>query len=467
VRLALLPIIGFKNVQGESDYILYRNMVRDFAALGKSVFSYFCLPRIAFGQGTNEPGLVNVYTEGPTDPADRGGFHDMLATPSLTFLDLFAPRNCLYPIDVVVTSRTDAVPMLARWLWDWRAGRETIPVIVVDPQVCNVPISDRNETWLLNRTLGYTMGWPVFNTENELNLALQAASKYLLPSLVRKLEERARVVVSSNVDFGDLDRVLRQVSRSELFTLFFGGRLNVAKRADVMLKLFDEFYRFGRDVDIVVCSPKVEARIVVPPQVRLLTSLKRAEFIAEAARAHVYLNTSKAEGFSAGFVEQVYLIPVSIVPNLPWVQSTLGEMFERHPFVYDSFDEARAMLRWVYEHFEEACEKCWPVREYLRREYDNRLVAGEMMAVIEGVIQACRRDFKLSAGQSDLLWRALKGMEERFGFERFWKALCDKGAAATRIPQLGWLWRWQAYVWLTEHVTDLCDAPEPVFEQRH
>lgn len=465
MRIAVLPIVGFTNVQGESDYILYRQMVRDFVQMGKPVFSYLCLPRISFGKASNEPGLQNLYTEGPLDPSDHGGFRDMLATASPTFLDLFGPRNCRYPVDAVVTSRTDAAPSLVRWLWDWRAGREVVPMIVNDPQVCNMQINEANDTALQIRSLGYLMGRPVFNTENELDLAMKAASRFFLPSVVRQIRDRAKVIAVS-LSFSDLDRVLAHTKRAERFTLFFAGRLNAAKQADVMLKLYDEIYRSGRDVDVVICSPKAEANLEVPRYVRLEREMKRSEFIAEAARAHVYLNTSKAEGFSAGFVEQVYLVPVSIVPNKPWVRSILDDKMIEHPFVYDTVDEARAMLRYCYSHFEEAKERCWPVRHWLRERYHNRLVADELLGVIEGAIRETRQSQKTSDSQADLFWRVLKVMPDEFQFEQFWEGLCEKAAAQTKVPQRGGCWRHHAYCWLTENAEDLVNGPEPVFRKR-
>ncbi len=464
MRLALLPIIGFSNIQGESDYVLYKQMVRDLAKLAPPTFSYMCLPRFAFGQGSSEPGLLNLYTEGPTDPHDRGGFHDVLASASLTFLDLFGPRNCAYPIDAVVTSRTDVVPMLARWLWDWRAGEEVIPVVIFEPQICNVDITPRNETWLLNRTIGYLLGHPIFNTEHEKGMALEAASRFLQASLVRRLEQKARVV-SVPVDFAGMDAAMAKHRRSDRFTLLFGGRLNAKKRADKMLQLYDEFYQYGRDVDIVVCSPKGEARIVVPPQVKLYTDLKRDDFLAKAAQAHVYLNTSAKEGFSAGFVEQVYMVPVSIVPDLPWTRSLLDEAFAQHPFVYRDFDEARVMLRWAYQHYEDAAKKCEPVRAYLRKRYDNAVVAAQLLEIVTEVVQESGQKFKVSDNQADLLWRAFKDMPERFSFADFWAKYQSKTIAGSKVPQLGELWRWQAYKWLQMGASELCRGPDPEYQK--
>ncbi len=464
MRLALLPVIGFRNIHGESDYVMYRNMALDLHRMEPDVFSYMCLPRSAVGQARNESGLYNLFTEGPTAANDRGGFHDMLATSSMTFLDLFGPRNCLYPIDAVITSRTDVVPSLARWLWDWRGGREVIPVIVIDPQVCNIEIVDSNETWLLNRTLGYVMGWPVFNTEHEKEMALEAASKYLQASLMRKLEKRS-IVIACTVAFADLDRAMQRNSRAERFTLVFGGRLNAHKRADKLVRLYDEFYRGGRDVDIVICSPKTEARMEVPSYMKLYTDLPRSDFLDQIARAHVYLNTSDAEGFSVGFVEQVYTVPVSIVPDKPWVRSLLGDAFEHHPFVYRGLEEARAYLRYAYEHFDEAAKRLVAVKNYLRKRYDNELVASQILMVARDVVSRCQSSVGIGDVQQDLLWRAFNSLPDCFSFHAFWERFKRKSISSNEVPQLGELWKWQAYVWLRTRVRDLANGPEPFFEK--
>lgn len=460
MRLLLVPTVTFRNLASESDYLMYRYMVEDMERL-EPLYSYFWLPKAVKDQGKPRQSIKLLYGDGQKEVAYME-HHDQLASVGASFLDFFGPRNCVFPVDAVVTSRADVVPSLVRELWDWRAKQTLIPVILRDSQIMNIAQTEANETWLLTRLLGYVMSYPLFETEENRDQAIALATKYLRPTLVKKLADHSQVMACT-VDFASLDRALERHQRGERFTLFFGGRLNAAKRAKNLVQLLEEFWQFGREVDVVVCSPKSDAKVKIKPPLRLLTALNRQEFLERAAQAHVYLNTSKAEGFSVGFIEQTYMVPVSVVPDLPWCRSLLDGADKLHPFKYRTFEEARAMLRWVYQNYEEAVEKIRPVRAYLRQRYDNVVLSEQVLALVKSAVE--RVELKLSGQQADLLARSWKELPAEFSLADCWKLVRGKMLAHNPTPERGELWRWHTYKWLCQQATDLGNSEVPVFSR--
>lgn len=451
MRIAVLPIIGFRNVLGESDYLMYDALIRYVVSQGH--FVYFCLPEEAIGKVPPIAGVKYIFDE------KVGLWYDREADVSTTFLKLFSPRTAKYPVDVVLTSRATAVPVISRQLWDYRCEEPQVPVVIYEPKVASFTGTHQvvRDIELVGRTLGYALGHPVFSTQEELDLALEAARRFLSGLMVRQIQERAKII-PFGVDCDSLDAVIGEPF--ERFTVFFGGRLNRgSKRAERVVQTYDQFFRFGREIDVLLCTPKEDPYIhkVIgkrgAAEVRIMPNCSRDEFLAQAGRAHVYLNTSKYEGFSVGFMEQMYLM-VGIIPDEPWCRAMLKDAFKRYPFVYRNMDEAAAMLRYVYENYDKAREQVAWLRDWIREEFGLESMSRRLLEVIEDAVERSKTDVLLSKGNVELLEQTLADCHGRFSFESFWDRLKKNSLMVTDDPKRGQVSRFVAYRWLCGRFRD-------------
>lgn len=330
-----------------------------------------------------------------------GLYYDKLCETPRTFMQMFNPRNGAYQIDALITSRRAMAADWARQMWDYRM-KKPLPVFIDESMTAEwgkTP-STVSEIDLIAETLGYASAWPVWDTEVQKRNALLACRHFLSGAKALQTVNRG-VVIPCGFDPTRIDRIMAEqgvkpikendatapalgllpFQKERRFTCFFGGRLNRgSKRADFMLREYDSFFRFGRDVDITVCSPKEEGWILEEieenyPEINVLIHTPSDEFVARASRAHVFLNTSASEGFSVGFAEMMYLTKYGLVllaPRLDWVQGMFGEKYDEYPFLYEDMEQARVMLRWVHENYEEAVRQASWLGDWVAHQYDSK-----------------------------------------------------------------------------------------------
>ena len=138
------------------------------------------------------------------------------------------------------------------------------------------------------------------------------------------MEARCKVIppgvdtswIEENIPYG--------MPKNGKFTLFFGGRLNAAKRAEKMVEIYDKMYAAGHDVRVVLCTPKSDDKFKENyvmkygrTEVEINSFTPPDEFYRP--RLHIYLASSRWRGSASGFSNGIWRTVSCQLPNLPKV----------------------------------------------------------------------------------------------------------------------------------------------------
>jgi hypothetical protein len=481
VRLAVLPITSFRHLKGESEIVMFTAQIKQWVHDHEDTWVYLILPEECQEQGWE--GIVEGWPRCTVLWIDKLGlYYDKLTDLPGTFLDTFNLRIGRYQIDGLVTSRRALTIGAAREMWDHRM-KTSLPVFIDESMVVarNLTPSQVSEIEMMAQTLGYAYGYPVWDTETQKKNAITAARQYLSGAMTLRAIQKG-VVIPCGFDPDRTDAVLARQNtvKEERFTCFFGGRLNKgSKRADIMLREYDDFFRFGRDIDITVCSPKDEGWILDMikkdyPEINVLVQTPSDEFKARAARAHVFLNTSAHEGFSVGFAEMMYLTKygtVLIAPRTHWTKGMFQDRFDDYPFLYNNFEEARIMLRWVHENYEAAVDKIAWLGDWVREQYDMKVTNEQHWQHYKTVTdRELGHEYVrglMSDSNRELTLEALAVVPEEFSIERLYRQMTEMSRAMKEDPRRGQTTKWAVRRWLMNegYAVDLYNSAETVMRK--
>lgn len=479
MRLAILPICTFSNLKGESVINNFTRLVRHWVDQHDDLFVYMALPAECEDQGwelDDHPQCAAVWE------TQLGLYYDQMAEVPKTFLESFNPRIGHYTVDALITSRRVAAGFMARQMWDHRL--KDAPPIFIDESMTvdwDVKAGTVSEVEILGQVLGYAYSWPIWDTWVQQQTAINACRRWLSGSATKRALEKG-TVIPAGFDPRKIDSVVGDgLGKYDRFTCFFGGRLNTGtKRADVMLREYDSLFRFGRDVDITICSPKDEGPALdliknEYPEIEVKTRVESDQFIELASRSHVYFSTSAHEGFSVGFCEMMYLTKhgtVVIAPNLPWVKGLMEDAFEDYPLLYDDLKQARAMLRWVYDNYEEAVRQTSWLGDVIAEKYDVRTTAEQHYQHIRSITDdILDHEFirgMMGESTQELALEALKAMpNKRFGLWSLYEVMITRSRAFRKEPRRGQPSAWVVRRWLLleGYAQDTYDTVLPEMEK--
>lgn len=468
MRLVVIPAMTLGNPYGDSEWRGFMSWIEMVLAMHEDLFVHMIVPEEVKDKLEAPPPRVEYVYEGRI-----GLFYTVEADAPLSFMQEFNALTGKKVVDAVLTSRTPACGVMNRLLWDPRF-EELIPVVLEESKAVDYGEAHQAvmEPELVGRTLGYMCSWPILHSQFELDTALSAARRFLSASAVRRVMDRA-VVIPRYLETDKIEAATAGVKKSPTFTTFFGGRVNSAKNADAMLDTYDKFFRFGRDIRVLISSPRAEAFTLGKyqakyPEVEWLTNMRPEQFWAKAGEAHVYLNTSKTEGFPIGFVEQLY-VPglVGIFPKAEWVKGVLGaDVVRTYPFAYDSMEQAGVFLRWVFEHHEEAVEKTLPLKQVLKEKFAKAEVCERQYARIAHAVEECEQRVRLSANAQELLLKGIGKLKEPFTLGEAYQAMCDESMWYSGKPARGQASPFMVYKWLKRNgYADDCRVAEPRFRR--
>lgn len=475
MRIAVLPLFTINNVSGASELLhispdYFKNVIGN-------VWFYYVVPRRIEDKLPKLYNTTYVFTD-----ESKHSYYDQVADAPATFLELFNERMGRYPIDVVWTNRTAIAGFINRMLLDYRTGSPSIPVFIEEFGAIdygNVMYAVR-EIELIQRSASYVGAKTIFNTDVERGIALHAARRYMTGSSVQKIIDNS-TVIPHNVDM-DKIRKARNVPKHRRFTLFFGARLNSAKRADKILENYDKFFRFGRDVDVLITSPRAEStwqkgdKMTKYPEVKFKFGIGSEEFTRECASSHVVLSASINEGFTVGVLEMMLLGPVVLLPNLPWVKGLLKDKFDEYPFRYDNFSDAQGLLKYVYDNYEDAQTKMEPYRKWIEDQYGlgtgPDFGKARLDFMLKGIEEKSRylKRFLNNEANDGLLRRTLgtMGRLDDFTLDDFYGMMIETSDTYEHrgTPSRGKLSRFFVYKWLCLNgFEDVCDGPIPKFRR--
>lgn len=471
MRICFVPAPTFPRLASESVIQMFFTMIRNWLKMREDLWFYMVVPRDAFLQGLKVPPKTTIVPLEDTAPV----YYDKHCDVPVGFYQKFGMRTGEFPIDAVITTRTNAAVIMQRQLWDYRL-KGVIPVIIDEDMAVNpgampapMPTTDVD---MLNRSMAYAAAWPVFDTDLEMANALTTARKYLSGTMMKRMEGRCKVIppgvdtswIEENIPYG--------MPKNGKFTLFFGGRLNAAKRAEKMVEIYDKMYAAGHDVRVVLCTPKSDDKFKENyvmkygrTEVEINSFKPPDEFYPMAASSHVYLASSRMEGFSIGFLEQVYLAKyglVPILPNLPWCRTLLP--IDDYRLVYKDFAEAAGMIRWVKDNYELAVKEAQWLSDYVKETYDAKKMCRLYLDYVEERVEeftAYRRLF--SKGGTDLMKMCADRLKPPLSVDDLYAAMNKYAEVGKYDATRGKASKYVAYKWLIEEggYEDLHDGPVP------
>ncbi|MBW2123764.1 MAG: glycosyltransferase, partial [Deltaproteobacteria bacterium] len=283
------------------------------------------------------------------------------------------------------------------------------------------------------------------------------------------------IVAPAGVDVDGIEAITKGVQRNERFSLFFGARMNAVKQPDRIIEVYDYFYRYGRDIDIVVTTgtqelPAIKMRRKVKKGRDYLSirwACGREEYLKEAARCHAFICWSTSEGFPVGFWEQMYLGLVGLFPNKKWAVRQLPEGYK---WVFNTKQEAYAMLMEIASDWEKHHRDMAHVRKLIREEYRIGKIYAVMEADLEGRI-ADRKTYRMTKGVVALLEEVLPVAGDRFSLAQLVDLMNQQGRAfmaenKARSATFRYPSNYDIHRWLLDNgYRDLCDGRMPRYER--
>lgn len=471
MRILVFPQYTISNLRGASELLDFKDLMDEMFRGGEEVFFYFYVP---MRLQKDLPGLKQTHVLWFESPGTS--YYDQEVEVPSDFLQLFNERLGKYPIDAVWTNRTQLSIILSRMLWDFRCRQNTVPVFIevfgsADRGKSQLTTVDLE---LVTRSLGYAYGHAVFDTAVEREVALDAARHFLKPSVIEQIMEKS-VVIPHNIPAARIDAIKQKAERkSKRFKVFFGGRLNSAKRARQLLKIYDMFYAFGRDIDIVVTSPRAESPIgedykKLYQAIRFVYNCPFETFIGEVVTSDVVLSLSKDEGLTLGVLQMMYAGPVVLLPTLYWVRGLLKEQYESYPFLYKNLDEARMLLRYVHLNLDKCQKRMEKVRQWVKKAYGSENNFGKArLDFMRSIISENEKFLTSITGCADLLKETLGVMGVAFTLDEFYFQMIERSRAfrQTRTPTRGMPSKYRIYKWLiSQGLRDNCKKEVAEFEK--
>lgn len=473
MRIAVIPNLTFTNLEGESEFLMLRQIVRDIVKqYPSSFFAYFVIPSWSKLEKRNEPNVKYLVDEYD----DYLCFHDRIAAVPMKFREWFNMRNGKYMVDAVYTTRTAAVPMIGKQIRDFRNSAYVPIFIDENMSLDKTTMYFKYDEDLIARTLGYFVAeHSFFDTDFEKERAIRAARRYLSGWAVNKMLERVSVI-PCGINVERIQKLVSGVKKSKKFRVLCGNRLNESKRPEQMLRLYNQFFSFGRDVEIVITSPKAgkfferEGVKRDSKHIVFLKNLSSDEFVKQVAMSHVVIETTQFGGFSLGLSEVIVAGAVVILPRLKWIKVLLGDLWEEYPFIYRNFDEAAMMLRYVYENYDEACRKAEKLRQFWIESYNSRKRSLQVFGVIRETVEriGVNKSNLWSKRNIELIRRSAEELGDEFSFGDILKKIIELGELYRKDdfeqPLRGRLSKWAVYKWLCMNGwRDNCVSEEPYF----
>lgn len=377
MRYLVCPLIGISNVAGDSDYIAYADYIEKSYAMGGKHYFTMVLPKRA----ENFKPLPNcdyVFTDQSNDYFEESMHADK------EVIELFNRRSGTRLFDVLMTSKAGGSLIFQSQLSDYRRSigvptvineqnltpynaENEIPTVIVEPMVR--AWQRPNDVDGAMRALSYCTAYCWMFSDEEKQRALSLIRRFCPPSLAKQFTERVHID-ALGIRVPALDAIIAKYpEKYEKFGLFFGARFSREKRPDIVVDLLEHFFSFGRDVDIHVTTQHIGSRYLLKYGNKassikeLVKGCSREDFLERAVKSHVFICASDDESWPAGFWEQLYLVQVGIFPDQEWARAVLPK---NYPYIFSSKNEAHAMLRWIYENYDEALAKVSWIREWIR-----------------------------------------------------------------------------------------------------
>ena len=264
------------------------------------------------------------------------------------------------------------------------------------------------------RSLAYSECITFFPTDRERRIAAGFSSKFLSSKAMADFYEKS-VVRSQGIPAKRISSYANEVNKYDKFTCVFSARFNSNKQWDKILEVYEDIFRMGRDVQIkavaTTASPAdLDKRF---SKVEFIPTQSYEDYVDLISRSHVAVSMSLDEGFSFGWSEHICTGNPVLLPNKSWA---LGLVDDKYPYLYNSEVELIAMLKWVYDNYEEAREKMSKYADYFVSTHDIQTAADDILSRVSDTMGESWA--KLSLWDSKFS-EALESMPESFTFSYF------------------------------------------------
>lgn len=467
-RWLLIPHTGLKNIHGDSNYLLFLDLVKYLTSRGH--WCYMIMPGYAREKVRHMPRLMYLFQDVHYD------FYTSYAMLDAKWIcDLFSRRVGIDLIDAIVTSKAMLIPSLQELLSDHVRCKDIV-CYHIEPGVCDQEggASFGGDMQMVRTALGYAYGIPVFLTPYERERAVRLSAEYVSGSTIDMIYQDS-IVAPVGIDVDGIDAVTKGIERSDRFTLFFGARMNAVKQPDRIIEIYDYFYKYGRDIDIVITTgtqelPAIKWKRKVKKgrdYLRIKWACTREEYLKEAAKCHAFICWSTSEGFPVGFWEQMYLGLVGLFPNKKWATKQLPPEYK---WIFSTKQEAYAMLVEIAKDWEKHHKDMAYVRNLIKEEYP----IGKIYAVIESDLEkriADRKSYRMTKGVVDLVKDVLPVTGDKFSLVQLLDLMNQQGRAfmsenKARSMTFRYPSNYDVHRWLLDNgFRDRCDSRIPQYER--
>ena len=467
-RWLLIPHTGLRNIKGDSNYLLFLDLAKHLTSRGHWV--YMLMPGYAREKVTHVERLMYVFQEMYYD-----FYTAYVVLDSQWMCDLFSRRVGTELIDAVVTSKAMLIPSLQELLSDHVRCKDIV-CYHIEPGVMDREAGDsfQGTMQMVRTALGYAYGIPVFLTPYEKERGIRLAREYVSGSTLQMIDQDS-IVAPVGIDVKGIDAIVDGVERNEKFTLFYGARLNAVKQPERIIEVYDYFYKYGRDIEIVITTgtqhlPAVrfEKKVLKGRDfLRIKWACSREEYLKEAAKCHAFICWSTSEGFPVGFWEQMHLGLVGLFPNRNWAVKQLPKGYK---WVFSTKQEAYAMLMELADDWQKHHDDMAYVRKIIRDEYH----VGKIYSLIEADLEnrlSDKKTYRMTKGVVDLAQEVLPVAGEEFTLLQLLDLMKQSGrvfmaenkerSATFRYPS-----NYDIHSWLIENgYEDVCDGRVPRYRK--
>ena len=380
MRIALIPQITIGNVVSDSAFKWATDAAEAFAKRGA-----VCHILLDASQIDTFPHINGVYYEHVEGL--MGAFYGM--PPNLTGLfERLHPRAGSLCVDVVYTNQVYLASFLQAMQYDCNYTQRFLVWLddvmpyshtskVTRSYVNATKLGGSNPYSLAElRATSYAYADRIlFATRLNYEDAMYSAKRVLAPAVVQSVIDKS-LVSPVGIDYEAVEKKVAEYKKDknpDRLRLFFGGRLNSLKRPEVMIENYLKYFAYGRDVDIVVTSPKDDTQFwerlsdEAKQVVEVKLKLSHEEFLREAALSDIVVYPSKGEGLSYGVLEMILADNVVVLPDLPWVHSMFGDWY---PFMVKRNKDLYGAIVYITKHYDECKQKMEKVKEFIRENYD-------------------------------------------------------------------------------------------------
>jgi glycosyltransferase involved in cell wall biosynthesis len=337
--------------------------------------------------------------------------------------DLFGGLRGKYVVDAVVSEAPIGTPALRKALSFYNEQKDShVPIVHKDPFVLNADeLGNVSEADSVCQSLGYALGWNIITSDYEKQLLVQEASRWLRPSVLERIIARS-IVQPAGTNCDELDAILSapDFKRYDRFTVAVVDRFTSPLNWEKALASWDSLFAGGTDLDLQITTlSKGVVQAGWDPSryswMRVHWGCPRHEFIKLMPRCHAFLAMSDRHSYPQGLMECLYSGLIGVFPNKRWARAVLPA---EYPFWWDNVGQARQIIRWIRENYEEAQRMTAWVRPWLRETYSTQVCAEKIYAFIERAVDANREE---------LWWPGVAGLIEkcrvRLGRRFTWEAL--------------------------------------------